>query len=118
VGHLFRNSSLSADLNQHLSVAGAVEFTEENSLPGAEDQGFVFYENLFAAANYRALGVCIGITFGMTIARPAVGYEFLERQENIMRNGRIGIFVYSDSGGRVRTMYDYVAIANIRLSND
>jgi hypothetical protein len=42
-------------LDEDFSAARAVEFTEKDSLPGAEVQCPILYQDLTAAANHRAL---------------------------------------------------------------
>jgi hypothetical protein len=103
---------LSSDLDDDFSVAGTVELTKENALPCAENKGLAFYDYLSATANYRALHMGIGIAFGMAIAGMVIGYQLLEGQKNIVRYGRVGVFVYGDSSGRVRTINYHIPITN------
>jgi hypothetical protein len=70
-------SLFAADLDYYPSAARAVKFTEKNTLPGAEVQRFVLYQNLLATAEKRAFAVCIGITLRMPIARTMMGNQFL-----------------------------------------
>ena len=66
--------SLSTNLDYHPSIAGTVEFTEKNALPGAKVRGLVLERDLSAASDNRAFTMCIGIPFGMSIAWTMMGH--------------------------------------------
>jgi len=107
----------STDLEKHSSAARTVELTEKNTLPGAKIDFAVFNQDLFAAANQRAFTMRIGIAFGMSIAGTAMRYQFFKGQEYIVRNRRVGIFVYGYRCCRVRTINNAIAICNTGLTN-
>jgi hypothetical protein len=109
---LLRNFLFTADLDDDFSAARAVEFTEEDALPGAELQSPALNKNLFAAADKRAFAMRIGIAFGMPVARTALGQQFLKRQEQVVRNGWIGVFVDGNRRGSVGTIDNNIAVSD------
>jgi len=116
IGHYLRsipqNYLFPADLDDDFSAARAVELAKEYTLPGTELQGPILNQNLFAAADQRAFAVRIGIAFGMSIARTMLRQQLLERQKQVVRNGRVGILIYGNRGGRVGTINNYIAVGD------
>jgi len=106
-----------ADLDDDFSAARAVEFTEENALPCAELQRPALNENLFAAADKRTFAVRIGIALGMPIARTVLGQQFPKCQKNVVRNGRVGIFIDSNRRGSVRAIDNHIAVSDTALAD-
>ncbi len=109
---------LAADLDHYFSVSWAVEFAEKDALPGAELQFSGLYQDLFAAADKRAFAVGIGVSLGMPVARAIVRYQFGQGQEYVVRNTGVGIFVYGNCCGCVRTIDYYIAIGNAGLADN
>lgn len=112
------NFLFTADLDDYFSAARAVEFTEEDSLPGTKLQRSALNENLFAAADYGAFAVRIGIAFGMPVARTVPGHQFLKRQKQIVRNGRVGILVYGNSRRSVGTIDNNIAVSDAAFTDE
>src|SRR2546421_1221825 len=88
-----------------LSVARAVEFAEEDPLPGAESELAVVKRHEDLRAHQRCTDVrrrirAVGI-FDVT-PFPAVVDDLLQRRLEILGDGRIGVLVDRDPGRRVR----------------
>jgi hypothetical protein len=109
---------LPADLYQDFPAAGAVEFTKENSLPCAELQSPVLEQDLLAASDQGAFAVRIGVALEMPVARAVGRQQFFQSQENIMRDGRVGVFIDSNRRSRVVAIDDRLAIRNAGFADN
>lgn len=96
----------------HFSASRPVKFAEKYPLPGTEIQFTVFYDNLLAAPEKRALAVGVGIAFAMTIAGIVLWHQLSQGQKNIMGHIGISVFVNSDRRRGMRTIYYYVAVTD------
>jgi hypothetical protein len=114
----FRSFLFSADLNDHSSAAGAVEFAEEYTLPGTEVERIVLNEDLPAATDEGAFAMGIRVALKMAVSWSMRRYQFLEGQEYIVGDGAVGVFVYGDGGSSVRTIDYQVAVGDAGLTDD
>ena len=85
------------------ALAWAVEFTEENSLPGAEREFAVFDECGLTRSGEDGLHVGIGVALGVLV-RPCVGNQAIEDSFDVAGDVGIGVLVDDDSGGGVRNV--------------
>ena len=109
---------LSADLDRHLSISRPVEFAEEDSLPRPQFGRAAAYQDLLAAAYQRTLAVRVGVALAVSVAGATLRHQLFKSQEHIVSNGRVGVFIYGDSRGRVRTIDYCVAVSYARLADE
>ena len=80
--------------------ARAVEFSEENDLPAAENQAALLDEYRFGGADERRFDVRVGIPF-CVLEEWRIGDEAIERAFHVPRHVRIVALIYDDTGGGV-----------------
>ena len=85
------------------ALARAVEFAEEDSLPGAESEFAVIDEYDLARSGEDGLHVGIGVALGVLV-RAFVGNEAIEDSFDIAGDVGIGVLVDGDPGGGVRNV--------------
>jgi len=85
------------------ALARAVEFAEENSLPGAESEFAVFDEDDLARAGEDGLHVRVSVAFGVAIWA-VVWDQAIEDSFDVAGDVNVGVLVDGDSGGGVRNV--------------
>ncbi len=70
--------NFSTYLNDDASCAWAIELAEVDTLPSAEHEVPVFYQDLFTGPHERTFAVRIGIAFYVPIAWTILGKQFVE----------------------------------------
>jgi hypothetical protein len=91
------------DFYLHGALARAVEFAEEDSLPGAQREFAVFDECGLTRSGEDGLHVGIGVALGVLV-RAFVGNQAIEDSFDVAGNVGIGVLVDDDSGGGVRNV--------------
>src|SRR5262245_28373337 len=90
--------------DQNLPLAGTVELAEEDPLPGAERELATVErdEHLRAHQGRAHMRGCVFLTRLDVLPAPVVPHHSLERDLEVARDGRIGMLLDGDAGGRVR----------------
>src|SRR4029077_10061647 len=83
------------------ALARAVEFAEEDSLPGAESEFAVFYKDDLARSGEDGSHVRVRVAFGVAIGA-LMGDQPIENSFDIASDVGIGVLVDDDSGGGMR----------------
>jgi hypothetical protein len=106
---------LASYLEKDSSGARAVEFAEEDSLPGPEPKGIVAYYYALATAEEGAFAMGVGIALGVPVAGVMRRYQFGQCQKDIVHDIGVGIFVYGYGGCCVGAVNYYVAVGDAGL---
>ena len=101
---------LASYLEKDPSGTRAVEFAEEDGLPGSKLEGIVAYYYTLATAEEGAFAVGVGIALGVSVAGAMRRHQFGQCQKYIVHNIGVGIFVYGYGGCCVGAIDYHVAI--------
>ncbi len=71
--------------DDHPPRPGAVEFAEEDALPGAEEQAGALNENRHRASHERGLDVGVSIALGVAVLGVGPGDELIQIHEDVRR---------------------------------
>ena len=91
------------DFYEHRTLARAVKFVQENSLPGAEREFAVFDEDDLARSSEYGFHVRVSVAFGVAI-RAFVLDQTIENTFDVAGDVGIGVLVDGDSGSGVRNV--------------
>jgi len=87
-------------LDQDLPRPGAVEFAEEDRLPGTQNQASPVHEECLGSAEQGCLDVGGGISFHMPVSIMQ-GNDLVQLGQNIFRHIGVCVFIDGDGGGGV-----------------
>ncbi len=104
------------DFYEDGALAGAVEFTKKNPLPGAESEVAVFDEDGLARSGEDGFHVRVRVAFAVAI-RALVRDQAIEDPFDVAGDVGIGMFVDDDSGGGVRNIDVADAAFHIRFAD-
>ena len=88
---------ISDDFDEDVALPRAIEFAEEDSLPGTKNELAAFDEDGLAGARENRFHVGVGIAFSVAI-RALVWDKGVEDSLHIRRDIRIGVFVDRNAG--------------------
>ena len=91
------------DFYQHGALTGAVEFAQENPLPGSESEFSVLDEDGLTGTGEDGLHVRVGVALGVLITA-LVRNKAIENSFDVARDVGIGMFVDGNSGSAVRNI--------------
>ena len=91
------------DFYEDGALARAVEFAEEDSLPGAESEFAVFDKDDLARSGEDGFHVRVRVAFGVAIGA-LVGDQPIENSFDVAGDVGIGVLVDDDSGGGMRNI--------------
>src|SRR6266581_8761378 len=86
-----------ADDHDDLTLAGAVELAEKNTLPATQHEFAVFERNSYARPDEAGFEVSIRIFFAMTKAHAMLWNQSSEGVQHIARHVRVGVLVDGES---------------------
>jgi len=101
---------LTTYLEKNPSGSWAVEFAEEDGLPGPEPKGIVAYYYTLATSDKGAFAVGVGIALGVSVTGAMRRYQFGQCQKDIVHDIGVGVFVYGYGGCCVGTVNYHVAV--------
>jgi hypothetical protein len=104
------------DFHLEMSLAGAVEFAKEDTLPAPQLQLAVFHKNRLACSHQHGLHVRIRISFGVPV-RPFKGDQAVKRAFEITGHIGVGTLVDRDCGGSVRHVHIANTVGHTRFLN-
>ena len=101
--HNARSGWVGDDFDEDSALARAVEFAEEDALPGAESEFAVFDGNSLTGSGEDGLHVRVSVAFCVAIGT-LIRDQAIEESFDVVGNVRIGVFVDGYTGGGVRNI--------------
>lgn len=109
-------SRVAHDFDENRTFAGAVEFAEEDALPGAKCQSAVLNQNRLARAGEYRFHMRVGVSFDVAV-RPIMRNQAVENAFDVAGYVRIGVLIDGDSRSGMRHVDVADAAADSRIAN-
>lgn len=100
------------NLYVNLARSRTIKFTQIDALPCSQNESSIFNQDMAAIAHHGRFNMGIAVSLDVAETGRILRHQSFERQQHIVHDIRVGIFVDCNPGRRVRNINDDRTLSN------